>query len=383
MKVYLDNAATTPLRDEVINSMFNVIKNYGNPSSTHSYGRSAKILVEDSRKIIAENLNVKPNEIIFTSGGTESDNSILKSSVDDLGIQTIITSKIEHHAILNVVDYLSLKKVKIKYVNVKNDGSIDIEDLENILFNDNSKKLVTLMHVNNEIGNILDLKKVSSICKKHSTYFHTDAVQSIGHFKFDLDSLNIDFLSASAHKFHGPKGIGFSFIKKKSGLKSFIIGGSQERGLRGGTEAVHNIVGMSKAISIAYKNLNHELNHILNLKSYLIKNLKKYFPNIIFNGLSDDLNSSSHTILNVSFPNFKDKNELFNFNLDLKGIACSKGSACQSGSISGSHVLNTINSDLNKKIPSVRFSFSHLNKLEEIDYLVGVLKSFSKTPVSL
>ena len=383
MKVYLDNAATTPLRDEVINSMFNVIKNYGNPSSTHSYGRSAKILVEDSRKIIAENLNVKPNEIIFTSGGTESDNSILKSSVDDLGIQTIITSKIEHHAILNVVDYLSLKKVKIKYVNVKNDGSIDIEDLENILFNDNSKKLVTLMHVNNEIGNILDLKKVSSICKKHSTYFHTDAVQSIGHFKFDLDSLNIDFLSASAHKFHGPKGIGFSFIKKKSGLKSFIIGGSQERGLRGGTEAVHNIVGMSKAISIAYKNLNHELTHILNLKSYLIKNLKKYFPNIIFNGLSDDLNSSSHTILNVSFPNFKDKNELFNFNLDLKGIACSKGSACQSGSISGSHVLNTINSDLNKKIPSVRFSFSHLNKLEEIDYLVGVLKSFSKTPVSL
>ena len=383
MKVYLDNAATTPLRDEVINSMFNVIKNYGNPSSTHSYGRSAKILVEDSRKIIAENLNVKPNEIIFTSGGTESDNSILKSSVDDLGIQTIITSKIEHHAILNVVDYLSLKKVKIKYVNVKNDGSIDIEDLENILFNDNSKKLVTLMHVNNEIGNILDLKKVSSICKKHSTYFHTDAVQSIGHFKFDLDSLNIDFLSASAHKFHGPKGIGFSFIKKKSGLKSFIIGGSQERGLRGGTEAVHNIVGMSKAISIAYKNLNHELNHILNLKSYLIKNLKKYFPNIIFNGLSDDLNSSSHTILNVGFPNFKDKNELFNFNLDLKGIACSKGSACQSGSISGSHVLNTINSDLNKKIPSVRFSFSHLNKLEEIDYLVGVLKSFSKTPVSL
>ena len=383
MKVYLDNAATTPLRDEVINSMFNVIKNYGNPSSTHSYGRSAKILVEDSRKIIAENLNVKPNEIIFTSGGTESDNSILKSSVDDLGIQTIITSKIEHHAILNVVDYLSLKKVKIKYVNVKNDGSIDIEDLENMLFNDNSKKLVTLMHVNNEIGNILDLKKVSSICKKHSTYFHTDAVQSIGHFKFDLDLLNIDFLSASAHKFHGPKGIGFSFIKKKSGLKSFIIGGSQERGLRGGTEAVHNIVGMSKAISIAYKNLNHELNHILNLKSYLIKNLKKYFPNIIFNGLSDDLNSSSHTILNVGFPNFKDKNELFNFNLDLKGIACSKGSACQSGSISGSHVLNTINSDLNKKIPSVRFSFSHLNKLEEIDYLVGVLKSFSKTPVSL
>ena len=383
MKVYLDNAATTPLRDEVINSMFSVIKNYGNPSSAHSYGRSAKILVEDSRKIIAENLNVKPNEIIFTSGGTESDNSILKSSVDDLGIQTIITSKIEHHAILNVVDYLSLKKVKIKYVNVKNDGSIDIEDLENMLFNDNSKKLVTLMHVNNEIGNILDLKKVSSICKKHSTYFHTDAVQSIGHFKFDLDSLNIDFLSASAHKFHGPKGIGFSFIKKKSGLKSFIIGGSQERGLRGGTEAVHNIVGMSKAISIAYKNLNHELNHILNLKSYLIKNLKKYFPNIIFNGLSDDLNSSSHTILNVGFPNFKDKNELFNFNLDLKGIACSKGSACQSGSISGSHVLNTINSDLNKKIPSVRFSFSHLNKLEEIDYLVGVLKSFSKTPVSL
>ena len=383
MKVYLDNAATTPLRDEVINSMFSVIKNYGNPSSIHSYGRSAKILVEDSRKIIAENLNVKSNEIIFTSGGTESDNSILKSSVDDLGIQTIITSKIEHHAILNVVDNLSLKKVKIKYVNVKNDGSVDIQDLENILSNDNSKKLVTLMHVNNEIGNILDLKKVSSICKKHSSYFHTDAVQSIGHFKFDLNSLNIDFLSASAHKFHGPKGIGFSFIRNKSGLKSFIIGGSQERGLRGGTEAVHNIVGMSKAISIAYKNLNYELKHILNLKLYLIKNLKINFPDVVFNGMSDNLNSSSHTILNVGFPNFKDNIELFNFNLDLKGIACSRGSACQSGSTNGSHVLNLINSDSNKKIPSIRFSFSHFNKIEEIDYLVKVLKSFSKTPVSL
>ena len=383
MKVYLDNAATTPLRDEVISSMFDVIKNYGNPSSTHSYGRSAKILIEDSRKIIAENLNVKPNEIIFTSGGTESDNSILKSSVDDLGIETIITSKIEHHAILNVVDYLSFKKVKIKYVNINNDGSIDIQDLENILSNDNSKKLVTLMHVNNEIGKILDLKKVSSICKKYSTYFHTDAVQSIGHFKFDLDALDIDFLSASAHKFHGPKGIGFSFIRKKSGLKSFIIGGSQERGLRGGTEAVHNIVGMGKAIYIAYKNLNCELKHILNLKSYLIKNLKTNFPDVVFNGKSDDLNLSSHTILNVGFPNFKDNRELFNFNLDLKGIACSKGSACQSGSISGSHVLNAINSDLNKKVPSIRFSFSHFNKIEEIDYLVEVLKSFSKTPISL
>tara|TARA_B100000963_G_scaffold361304_1_gene396028 strand:+ start:13401 stop:14552 length:1152 start_codon:yes stop_codon:yes gene_type:complete len=383
MKVYLDNAATTPLRDEVISSMFNVMKNYGNPSSTHSYGRSAKILVEDSRKIIAENLNVKPNEIIFNSGGTESDNSILKSSVNDLGIQTIITSKIEHHAILNVVDYLSSKKVKIKYVNVKSDGSIDLEDLESILSNDNSKKLVTLMHVNNEIGKILDLKKVSSICRKYSTYFHTDAVQSVGHFKFDLDSLNIDFLSASAHKFHGPKGIGFSFIRKKSGLKSFINGGSQERGLRGGTEAVHNIVGMSKAISVAYENLNHELKHILNLKLYLIKHLKINFPDVIFNGISDDLRSSSHTILNVGFPSFKNNRELFNFNLDLKGIACSKGSACQSGSNQGSHVLNEINSDLNKKVPSIRFSFSHFNKIEEIDYLVEVLKSFSKTPISL
>ncbi len=383
MKVYLDNAATTPLRDEVISSMFNVMKNYGNPSSTHSYGRSAKILVEDSRKIIAKNLNVKPNEIIFNSGGTESDNSILKSSVNDLGIQTIITSKIEHHAILNVVDYLSSKKVKIKYVNVKSDASIDLEDLESILSNDNSKKLVTLMHVNNEIGKILDLKKVSSICRKYSTYFHTDAVQSVGHFKFDLDSLNIDFLSASAHKFHGPKGIGFSFIRKKSGLKSFINGGSQERGLRGGTEAVHNIVGMSKAISVAYENLNHELKHILNLKLYLIKHLKINFPDVIFNGISDDLRSSSHTILNVGFPSFKNNRELFNFNLDLKGIACSKGSACQSGSNQGSHVLNEINSDLNKKVPSIRFSFSHFNKIEEIDYLVEVLKSFSKTPISL
>ena len=247
MLVYFDNAASTPLRSEVVDKMKDcLIQNYGNPSSTHSYGRFAKAKLEEARKSIASNFNISPQEIIFTSGGTESDNMLIRCAVKDLNVKTIISSKIEHHAVLHCLDELEKSGINISYVKLNQFGEIDYSDLEQLLKKDESKKLVTLMYVNNEIGNIIDVHKVGNLCKKHNSYFHTDAVQAVGHFKIDLSNLNIDFLSSAAHKFHGPKGVGFSFVRKDSGINPFILGGSQERGLRAGTEALPNILGMEK-----------------------------------------------------------------------------------------------------------------------------------------
>ena len=381
MKVYFDNAATTPLRKEIITSMTDLMnQSYGNPSSTHTFGRKAKTVLENSRREIANHFNVSSKEIIFTSGGTESDNMILRSAVESYGIETIVTSKIEHHAVLNVVEYLSTKNIKIQYVEINQDGSININNLESILESDNSKKLVSLMHVNNEIGNILDLQNVSKICKKNSCLFHTDAVQSVGHYEIDLNKIPVDFLSASAHKFHGPKGIGFSFIRNTSKLKPFIIGGGQEWGARAGTESVYNVVGMSTALTIAYENLEIESKHIKNIKLYFVKKLKELFPDVIFNGNSQGFDKNTYTIVNVAIPIIPHKIDLLNFHLDLKGIACSKGSACQSGSSSGSHVINHLRK--NNKWPSLRFSFSIFNSIDEVDYLMKTLKSFVKETVS-
>ena len=381
MKVYFDNAATTPLRKEIIASMTNLMnQSYGNPSSTHTFGRKAKTVLENSRREIANHFNVSSKEIIFTSGGTESDNMILRSAVESYGIETIVTSKIEHHAVLNVVEYLSTKNIKIEYVEINQDGSININNLESILESDNSKKLVSLMHVNNEIGNILDLQNVSKICKKNSCLFHTDAVQSVGHYEIDLNKIPVDFLSASAHKFHGPKGIGFSFVRNTSKLKPFIIGGGQEWGARAGTESVYNVVGMSTALTIAYENLEIESKHIKNIKLYFVKKLKELFPDVIFNGNSQGFDKNTYTIVNVAIPIIPHKIDLLNFHLDLKGIACSKGSACQSGSSSGSHVINHLRK--NNKWPSLRFSFSIFNSIDEVDYLMKTLKSFVKETVS-
>ena len=381
MKVYFDNAATTPLRKEIITSMTDLMnQSYGNPSSTHTFGRKAKTVLENSRREIANHFNVSSKEIIFTSGGTESDNMILRSAVETYGIETIVTSKIEHHAVLNVVEYLSTKNIKIEYVEINQDGSININNLESILESDNSKKLVSLMHVNNEIGNILDLQNVSKICKKNSCLFHTDAVQSVGHYEIDLNKIPVDFLSASAHKFHGPKGIGFSFIRNTSKLKPFIIGGGQEWGARAGTESVYNVVGMSTALTIAYENLEIESKHIKNIKLYFVKKLKELFPDVIFNGNSQGFDKNTYTIVNVAIPIIPHKIDLLNFHLDLKGIACSKGSACQSGSSSGSHVINHLRK--NNKWPSLRFSFSIFNSIDEVDYLMKTLKSFVKETVS-
>ena len=375
MNVYFDNAATTKIRDEVIDNMSNVLKDcFGNPSSTHSYGRSAKSYIETSRKSIAKILNCDPGEIIFNSGGTESDNSILKCVVKDLDVKHIISSKIEHHAITHTLDELKIQGVNVNYVKLSENGNVDIDNLEYLLSYNDEPKLVTLMYINNEIGNILDVKYVSDLCQKYNSFFHTDAVQAVGHYKIDLKSINIDFLSSAAHKFHGPKGVGFTYINKSTKIKSFICGGPQERGLRAGTESVHNIVGMTKALEIADKNMEQEAKHVLSIKEYMIDNLKKLFPDIHFNGESGDIKNSTYTILNVCLPISNDKAAMLDFNLDLKGIACSRGSACQSGSSEGSHVLNEIQSEEQKKFPSVRFSFSHNNKIEEVDYLIDTLK---------
>ena len=264
----------------------------------------------------------------------------------------------------------------VEYADTDSDGRVDLVHLEYLLKEDSTKTLVTLMHVNNEIGNMLDLNLVGTLCHQYKALFHSDAVQGIGHFPFDLKELPVDFLSAAAHKFHGPKGVGFSFIRKNSGLQPFIHGGSQERGLRAGTESVHNIVGMSTALEIAYKNLETEQKKILEVKTYFISQIKKLFPEVKFNGLCSDMEKSTYTVVNVALPIPKEKALLLDFHLDLNGIACSKGSACQSGSQGGSHVLNALQSETHKEWPSLRFSFSALNTTQEVDHLIQVFKEF-------
>lgn len=377
-KVYLDSAATTQMREEVINRMVSVMKEtYGNPSSTHAFGRSSKSLIENARKTVAACLNVSSSEIIFTSGGTEADNLALNSAVRDLGVRRIITSRIEHHAVLYTVNQLkSCYDLEVDYVDLDNCGNINLSHLESLLERSQIKTMVTLMHVNNEIGNLMDIHSVGKMCKKHNALFHCDMVQSIGHFDIDLAEIPVDFTAVSAHKFHGPKGIGFAFVRKNTGLKPLIFGGEQERGQRAGTESVHNIVGLEEALKIAYKNLQEEKEYILSLKNYFIGQLKKEIPGIKFNGNCEDHEKSTYTLVNVCLPVSQEKALMLLFQLDLKGIACSKGSACQSGSDKGSHVLNAFLSKEDLDKPSLRFSFSHYNTKEELDYVVEVLRDF-------
>ncbi len=376
-QVYFDNAATTPMRDEVIHRMTEVMKlNFGNASSSHSYGRSSKSLIEQSRKTIASFLNCSASEIVFTSGGTEADNLVLRSAVRDLGVKEIITSRIEHHAVLHTVEALEKEyNIQISYVDLDVNGDVDLSHLERLLKSQH-KKLVSLMHINNEIGNKLDIQKVAFICKANNALFHSDTVQSIGHYKIDLQQISVDFLAAGAHKFHGPKGIGFVFIRKNSGLKASIFGGEQERGYRAGTESIHNIVGMEEALKMSYSNLETEHAYIEDLKHYFIDTLKKSFSNVSFNGTCSDLNKSIYTLLNVCLPFPPEKASMLQFQLDLKGIACSRGSACQSGSNQNSHVLSQILDEEQLKRPSLRFSFSKFNTKEEVDYVVEALTKF-------
>ena len=377
-KIYFDNAATTQIDLKVIEQMKSVMSdNFGNPNSTHSYGRSSRTLIEKARKTIANQFNASTSEIYFTSCGTESDNMVLISAVRDLNVKTIITSKVEHKAVLNVVKYLEeTESIDLKYVNVSNDGLIDYNHLQTLLKKCSNKCLVSLMHINNEIGSKLDLNLVGNLCKDNNALFHSDTVQSIGKYDFDLSKLNIDFIVGSAHKFHGPKGIGFVYINKNLKLNPFVIGGNQERGMRAGTESVHNISGMELAFINSYTNIQENNNHISSLKSTFIKKIKKDIPEIKFNGSCDDDLLSSFSILNICLPIPKEKAVLLDFNLDIKGIACSRGSACQSGSITGSHVLNSILSDEDLNKPSLRFSFSKYNNNQEVERVINVLKEF-------
>ena len=371
-KVYLDNASTTAMRPEVIQEMTKVMtEDFGNPSSTHSFGRNGKTILELSRKSIAKHLNCTAQEIIFTSGGTEADNWILRSAVEDLKVERIITTKIEHHAVLYTTLALEADyNIQVDYVNINTDGSIDLTHLSNLLAEE-KKTIVSLMHVNNETGTVLDLNRVGVICKQYNALFHSDTIQSVGKTEIDLQNTPVDFIVASAHKFHGPKGVGFAFIRKNSGLQPLIFGGEQEKGLRAGTEAVHQIAGMAKALSLSYENLEQERSYITDLKMYLIDQLEVHFPGYRINGKKDDF----YNIINIILPFSADKTSMLLFSLDMKGIAVSRGSACQSGSIKPSHVLKEMLSETDLKLPNLRISFSHYNTKEDIDWLIESLKT--------
>lgn len=373
--IYLDNAATTNIHLEVIEVMqASMVENFGNPSSIHQFGRKAKATVETARKNIAKHFNVSATEIIFTSSGTEADNLILHNAVFNLGVTRIITSKIEHHAVLHTCDYLGKNKnIVIEYVNVDAFGSIDVSHLETLLKSSKEKTLVSLMMVNNEIGNILPMNDVANLCKLYNALFHSDTVQAMGHYNIDLQKIKADFIVASAHKFHGPKGVGFAFFRKGFGILPMLHGGDQEKGARSSTENVHAILGMEKALEIAYNNLENDKNYIESLKVYFISELKKISENILFNGLSDNLDTSSYTILNVRFPV---KNDMLLFSLDLAGIAVSGGSACQSGSNKGSHVLSELLFNGEEDKTSIRFSFSKFTRKDDLDITVSKLKEF-------
>ena len=372
--VYLDNAATTPMLPEVVEVMQQSMQtNFGNPSSIHQFGRKAKAAVETARKNIAKHFNVAAAEIVYTAGGTEADNLILYNAVLNLGVKKIITSKIEHHAVLRTVQYLQRQyDILVEYVEVDKNGSVVLNDLEKHLQESTQKTLVSLMYVNNEIGNLLPINKVADVCKKYDAYFHSDTVQAIGHYQIDLQKTPIDFIVASAHKFHGPKGVGFAYIKKGISMQPILHGGAQEKGMRSSTENVHAILGMEKALKIAYDNLEEDKLYILKIKSYFITQLEEHFKNVQFNGMSCNLDKSSYTILNVRF-NIKDKMMLFN--LDLQGVAVSGGSACQSGANKGSHVLVAFLSEQEANKTSIRFSFSKLTTVNDVDYCISKLKN--------
>ena len=373
-KIYFDNAATTPLDKEVVKVMTeHMLNNFGNPSSSHEFGRKAKAQVETARKHIASYFNCSASEVIFTAGGSEADNLILLNAVKNLGIKRIISSPIEHHAVLHTI--AALEKdfgIEVDYLSIDHQGEIDYSELEHKLKISEKKSLVSLMQVNNEIGNILDIHKVSSLCRDNGALFHSDTVQGIAHVPIDLQVSPIDFMVASAHKFHGPKGVGFAIIKKGYKIEPMLHGGEQEMGTRAGTENTHSIVGLDKALSLAMDHYTEDKVYIANLKQYFIEQIMEKVPGVSFNGLSADPDRSAFHILNVRFPTDK---PMLLFNLDLKGIAASGGSACQSGSSKGSHVLAAILNEEDAKHTSVRFSFSKFNTKEEVDEVVIAVAS--------
>jgi cysteine desulfurase len=373
MKVYFDNAATTAMDDHVIEAMLPFMKaHFGNPSSVHSHGREVRNAIEKSRKKVAELLNASPSEIFFTSGGTEADNTALVCGVETHGITHAISSPIEHHAVLHTLEILEKKgKIKLSLLDVNERGEIDPNQLEELL-KSNPNSLVSLMHANNEIGNLIDLEKVGNLAKEYGAFFHSDTVQTMGHYVHDLKTLPVDAIVAGGHKFHGPKGSGFLYVKKDRKIHPFIHGGAQERNMRGGTENVIGIIGIAKALELAYEDMAGHQAHVEKIKKHFIEKLTAEIPGVKFNGMSSDLNKSLYTVLNVSLPPSEANRGMLLFNLDLEGISASGGSACSSGATVGSHVLRALNH--NPERDSVRFSFSRFNKLEEVDYTIGKLK---------
>lgn len=371
MRVYLDNAATTAIDSEVLEAMTVAMRDcYGNPSSTHFLGRKSKALIERARKNVAHHLNCKAGEVFFTSGGTEADNMAIRCAVNDYGIKHIITTKIEHHAVGHTAEDLQKAgAASVSYVKLNEKGHIDLDHLEELLKN-NSQSLVSLMYANNEIANLLPCKKVSALCRQYNALFHTDTVQSLGHYPYDLSALDVDFITCAAHKFHGPKGVGFLYINDKISIRPLIFGGAQERNMRGGTENLHGIVGLSMAMDVAHRDMEEHMIHIKSLKSHMIQRLKNEIEGVAFNGDSENVEGSLYTVLSVSLPPSPIGSMLL-FNLDIMGICCSGGSACSSGSNVGSHVLGGIGADPER--PAVRFSFSKYNTLEEINYAVDKL----------
>jgi cysteine desulfurase len=371
MRVYFDNAATTPIDPEVLKTMYTVMEStYGNPSSIHSHGREARTLIERSRKTIANLLHTSPAEIFFTSSGTEADNMAIRCGINDHNIKHAITSKLEHHAVLHTMEALEKADViKLSFVDVDSKGGIDYDHLE-ILLKDNERSFVSLMHANNEIGTLSDMERVGNLCEAYKAIYHCDTVQTMGHYQHDLSKLKAHFLVCAGHKLHGPKGVGFLHINHRIKIKPLIYGGAQERNMRGGTENIYGIVGLAKALEIAYSEMEQHKKHVQGLKTYMMDQLLEKIPGINFNGETNPA-KSLYTVLNVQFPEMEMADMLL-FNLDIIGISASGGSACSSGSDIGSHVLTAIGASSSR--PSVRFSFSKYNTREEVDFTVAKVR---------
>lgn len=370
-RIYFDNAATTPLDPQVLEAMMPYFtEKFGNPSSIYSYGRESRLAIENARKSVAKLLNAHPAEIFFTSGGTESSNTAITASVRDLECRHIITSPVEHHATLHTVEHMHCTgEVALSYVKMLPNGHIDIDHLGELLANSTEKCLVTLMHANNEIGNMTDIHAVGNLCKQYGAVYHSDTVQTVGHFPFDLRNTPVHFITGAGHKFHGPKGVGLLYVNENVKIKPYIHGGSQERNMRAGTENLYGIVGFAKALELATSHFELHSAYIRDIKLYMMEQLQKHIPVATFNG--DPLGKSLYTVLSVSFPK-NERSEMLLFNLDMNNICASGGSACTSGADQGSHVIRAINNDPNKV--TVRFSFSKHNTKEEVDTVVAKLK---------
>ena len=372
-RIYFDNAATTALDPEVLEAMMPYLtEKFGNPSSVYSYGRETKLAIESARKSVARILNAAPGEIFFTSGGTESTNTAIAAAIRDLGCKHIISSPLEHHATLHTVEYYAhTGQAELSFVKLTEHGHIDLNDLESLLASSKVRSVVTLMHANNEIGNLLNIKAVGELCRKYDAIFHSDTVQTVGHYPFDLKDLYVHFINGAAHKFHGPKGVGIMYVNENISVKPYLNGGSQERNMRAGTENLYGIVGFAKALELATARYQQDSEHIRGVKLYMAEQLQANFPEVVFNG--DTFGDSLYTVLNVSFPQ-SEKAEMLLFNLDMAGICVSGGSACTSGASSLSHVIRAISAGENNNIVPIRFSFCKHNNKEEVDVVIAKLK---------